>query len=83
MIRDPNGAQLPLALTTPGDLERFGIPHLGSRITYGDVSRHMRRLRIRGRMSDLADLVDVAAELFRAPEWRQQLATWSAKENQG
>ncbi len=72
--------QLPLELTTPDDLARFCIPHQGKHIAYGDVSRRMGQLRRRGRGVELADLVAIAADLYKAPEWHRILAGWLERE---
>lgn len=71
-------AQLPLNLCDPDALERFGIPHYGQHIVYVDVTRHMRTLRRAGRIDELKQLVEVAAERFSGlehsvREWRKQL----------
>lgn len=71
--------QLALDLAAPNALERFGISHRGTAITYGDVSRHMRKLRYQGKWVELAELVDAAVEQFEAPGWRKVLAEWRAK----
>ena len=65
--------QLSLDLAGPDALERFDIFHHGRYVTYGDVSRHMRKLRLAGRIDELRQLIDVAAERFSCPGWRKQL----------
>lgn len=65
--------QLALDLIAPDALERFGIVHYGSRITYGDVSRHLRELRLTGQDVELSRVLDVAIERFGAASagWRK------------
>ncbi|APF85681.1 hypothetical protein HI806_02285 [Ralstonia solanacearum] len=75
--------QLPLPLMAPEALDRFRIFHHGQRVSYGDVSRHMRMLKRSGRWAELDELVEVAAEVFSAPEWRRMLAAWKAGNNSG
>lgn len=65
--------QLALDFVEPDSLERFGIFHYGSGITYGDVSRHLRKLRLAGRDAELAQLLNAAIEQFGAASagWRK------------
>ncbi|KJK22105.1 hypothetical protein UB46_23625 [Burkholderiaceae bacterium 16] len=72
--------QLSLELATQDDLARFRIPHHGKHIVYGDVSRRMGQLRRQRRWAELAELVDVAAELYKAPEWRRIFAEWRVRD---
>ncbi|MCD9227497.1 hypothetical protein ACPPTR_18260 [Ralstonia pseudosolanacearum] len=75
--------QLPLPLIAPEALDRFRIIRHGQRVSYGDVSRHMRMLKRAGRWAELDELVEIAAEVFSAPEWRRMLAAWKAGNNSG
>ncbi|OAI59015.1 hypothetical protein RSP795_21910 [Ralstonia solanacearum] len=75
--------QLHLQLAAPEALDRFRIFRHGQRASYGDVSRHMRMLKRAGRWAELDELVEIAAEMFGAPEWRRVLAAWKAGNDSG
>jgi len=63
--------QLTLSLAAESDLSRFQIRPMGKQLCYGDVSRHLRQLRKAGRLSEAAELADVAAAVFNEPGWRK------------
>lgn len=63
--------QMNLELSTSSDLSRFKIPHCGSYITLGDVSRALRGLRRSKRLAEAHELALAAYEIYQQPNWPQ------------
>lgn len=55
-------------------LARFRIPHCGSRITYGDVSKKLARLWCAKRFDQASQLAREASVLFKEPYWLKRYA---------
>lgn len=63
--------QMSLRLFAGEDLSRFNIPHFGSRITLGDVSRQLRSLRRAKLLAEAHELALAAYEIYQQPNWLQ------------